>query len=211
MKEKEYFFIKIKNYLDKQGLCLDDILWDKIWSYFNCLNRVNRNKNLVSNNVELDAKIEMFCDSFFAAIYIANNCFCSDIYDIGSGAGFPGIIIALVNSDKCVYLVESSRKKCSFLLLVKTMLKIDNLVVINDRVENINNKQFIISKAAFSIKTINCLKNIIGKDACVVFLLTSNQLEDFRKALLVMGEFVMKVERYCTIDRERYLLVADRT
>ena len=95
-------------------------------------------------------------------------------------------------------------------MFIKTLLKIDNLIIINDRVENINDKQFVISKAAFSIKTINCLKNIISKDSRVVFLLTSNQLEDFKKALLVMGEFVMRVEKYSTLNRQRYLLVADK-
>jgi 16S rRNA (guanine527-N7)-methyltransferase len=57
------------------------------------------------------------------------------IADVGTGAGFPGIPIAIVREDAKVSLVESSHKKCAFLQQAKTELRLDNVGIVCERVE----------------------------------------------------------------------------
>jgi 16S rRNA (guanine527-N7)-methyltransferase len=57
------------------------------------------------------------------------------IADIGSGAGLPGIPIAVAKPDTQVVLVESNHKKCAFLRQAITELQVENLEVVTDRAE----------------------------------------------------------------------------
>jgi 16S rRNA (guanine527-N7)-methyltransferase len=61
---------------------------------------------------------------------------CETILDIGSGAGFPGIPLAII-SEKKVLLIESNEKRSYFLNIVKNNLKLNNIYIINKRCENL--------------------------------------------------------------------------
>lgn len=57
------------------------------------------------------------------------------VADIGTGAGFPGIPLALARPDVQVTLVESSHKKCAFLEQARAELRLPNIEVVCERVE----------------------------------------------------------------------------
>ena len=59
------------------------------------------------------------------------------IWDIGSGAGFPGIPLAILRPDLFVYLVEANRKKAIFLKELIAHLNLTNVVAINQRFQDI--------------------------------------------------------------------------
>jgi len=59
------------------------------------------------------------------------------VCDIGSGAGLPGIPLALVRSDLKLLLVESSRKRSRFLETAVAELGLDNVEVLNERAESL--------------------------------------------------------------------------
>ena len=99
--------------------------------------------------------------------------------DIGSGAGFPGMILAIEKFNN-VILVESNHKKTTFLNTIKNLYQLNNITIINDRVENIkeNGIDIITSRAFKSIKeTFEKTKNIINQNTNFVLLkgLTINQ------------------------------------
>jgi 16S rRNA (guanine527-N7)-methyltransferase len=58
------------------------------------------------------------------------------ILDVGTGAGLPGIPIAIARPDARVTLLDSNHKKCAFLQQAKTELGLANVTVVCDRVEN---------------------------------------------------------------------------
>ena len=58
------------------------------------------------------------------------------ICDLGSGAGFPGLVLAICFPNSKLTLIESNGKKCYFLNLVKEKLKLNNVIVINERIED---------------------------------------------------------------------------
>lgn len=74
------------------------------------------------------------------------------IVDVGSGAGLPGIPIALARPDWQVLLVESNQKKASFLQQVKIELALQNVAVIGQRIEDIHSDKKVntIITRAFS-------------------------------------------------------------
>lgn len=74
----------------------------------------------------------------------------SNIVDVGSGAGFPGIPIALARPEWQLTLVESNQKKVAFLMQVAIELNLQNVLVKSQRVENFipeDNADTIISRA----------------------------------------------------------------
>ena len=90
------------------------------------------------------------------------------LLDVGSGAGLPGIIIAIMKPKTNVFVIDSVGKKCRFMQTVKTELGLENLTVINTRVESFNYPESfsqITSRAfASAIDTVNKTKHLIAND-----------------------------------------------
>lgn len=72
--------------------------------------------NLVSNTTLAHAETRHFLDSLQLAAYIPQGT--KVLYDIGSGAGFPGLVIAAARPEIAVHLIETDQKKCVFLQTV---------------------------------------------------------------------------------------------
>lgn len=66
------------------------------------------------------------------------------VLDVGSGAGFPGIPLAIAKSNASFYLIDISQKRCAFLNLVRSKLQLNNVNVICSDVRDLkNNLQFL--------------------------------------------------------------------
>ena len=75
------------------------------------------------------------------------------IYDMGTGAGLPGILWAIARPDLAFYLVEKSPKKCAFLTQTISALQLENTQVINKRCEAVTGvATLIVSRAMASTK-----------------------------------------------------------
>ena len=98
----------------------------------------------------------------------------SQIIDVGTGAGLPGIPISLClkNSENQIYLCESKQKKIDFLLRCKEKLKLTNVEVIPDRVENIKNKKFdyVIGRAVTQLNSFFSMSYNIKKENTIFLL-----------------------------------------
>ena len=85
------------------------------------------------------------------------------VLDLGSGGGFPGILIGILKPNNKVCLVESSSKKCYFLKKTVHELSLKNVFIINSTISKNNNigKYDIITARAFANmeKIINITKN----------------------------------------------------
>ncbi|WGH24569.1 MAG: 16S rRNA (guanine(527)-N(7))-methyltransferase RsmG [Candidatus Shikimatogenerans bostrichidophilus] len=89
----------------------------------------------------------------------------SKIMDAGTGGGFPGIPLSIIFKNTKFYLVDSIKKKILILKKIIKVLKIKNVYLINDRIENIKQKyDFIISRYLTNInKFYNMVRNNINK------------------------------------------------
>lgn len=79
--------------------------------------------------------------------------------DIGSGGGFPGIVLGIYYSDISITLIESIGKKCKFLEQAVKELELKNIVVLNTRVENIKDRKYDIITARGVSTVKELLKN----------------------------------------------------
>jgi 16S rRNA (guanine527-N7)-methyltransferase len=116
----------------------------------------NRSISLVSVKSPLDIPVKHFIDSLTVLDFIQEKA--SRLLDLGSGAGFPGIPLKIVLKPLKLTLVESSRKKASFLKNVTRKLDLDDITIINERIESIMGKNdhrgsydIVISRATFKL------------------------------------------------------------
>ena len=100
--------------------------------------------------------------------------------DIGTGAGYPGLILAMALRDVKSYLIEPRIKRVSFLNFVKATLKLDNLTVICNRVEKVEDLQvdLITSRAVTNTSLLlDITKNIKKSNSSYLFY-KGSMLED---------------------------------
>jgi len=72
------------------------------------------------------------------------------LLDVGSGAGLPGVVIAICRPDVLVDCVDTVGKKAAFIQQVAVTLKLPNLRGVHARVENLTDKYQLISSRAFA-------------------------------------------------------------
>ncbi len=125
-------------------------------SYLELLVKWNKRINLTSEKTALEIIQRHIFDSLqYAKALLPND----RIIDIGSGAGFPGIPLKIIYPNLNTTLVESQRKRCSFLDAVVCKLNLKKIMVINDRAEKIS-PNFIVDVVLLrAVSDINgCLK-----------------------------------------------------
>jgi 16S rRNA (guanine527-N7)-methyltransferase len=72
------------------------------------------------------------------------------LLDVGSGAGLPGIVIAICCPDMTVHCVDTVGKKAAFIQQVAASLKLPNLRGVHARVESLTDQYDIVSSRAFA-------------------------------------------------------------
>ncbi len=116
---------------------------DKIYSsreaefkvYLEELLKWNEKFNLTAIKTPEEIKVKHFYDSLTLLPFIPTNT--KTLVDVGSGAGFPGIPLAITRPDIFVTLIESTGKKTQFLEHVVETLKLKNVEVVYARAEEV--------------------------------------------------------------------------
>ena len=116
----------------------------------------NRRINLVSEQASKEIVVRHFVDSLTPAPWIERPD--GLLIDLGSGGGFPGIPLRIALPRLHLTLVESSRKKTSFLAHIVRTLRLDNVAIIRERVEALIGEpacagsfDSVLSRAAFKL------------------------------------------------------------
>ena len=130
--------------LDKMGLELSAEVQSVLIKYVQLMHKWNKAYNLTAIRDQDQMVIRHILDSLSISPYIT----ASPVMDVGTGAGLPGIPLALTMADKKFVLVDSNSKKTRFLTQAKIELGIDNIEIIHARVEDF--------KPAYPIAIITC-------------------------------------------------------
>ena len=133
------------------------------------------------------------------------------ILDIGSGGGFPGVVIAISNPKTQTHLVESNQKKAYFLKQIKHDLSLDNLTVHNQRIETHNNLgefSLITARAFATIEKILTLSenNLHQGGKYVLFKGTKNKIEEELTSLNT-NKFKYEIIEQDNKEKERHFVV----
>ena len=108
---------------------------DKLLHFYDLIVEGNKMCNLTRITSEEETAEKHFLDSAMLLEHMQGG----KLLDVGSGAGFPGIVIAIL-SDVEVTLVETANKKASFLKCAGKELGLDNVRVIKSRIEDFKDK-----------------------------------------------------------------------
>src|SRR5205809_454301 len=114
--------------------------------HYSLLRRWNQRVNL-TRIIEPHAAAKLhFAESLFGAKFLAG---ARNVLDVGSGAGFPAIPLAVVCAETHFTALEANQKKALFLKEVKDALELDNFDVANVRLENfdLTGHDFLTSRA----------------------------------------------------------------
>lgn len=134
---KEEFLIKTK----ELGITITEEMLNKLDTYYHILKEENNKYNLTRIIEEDAVYLKHFYDSLtITKVIDINN---QSICDIGSGAGFPGLVLAICFPNTKLTLIESNGKKCNFLNIVKDKLNLTNVTILNTRAEEFskNNRE----------------------------------------------------------------------
>ena len=111
--------------------------------------------NKIHNLTAIDSFSEGIKKHLLDSLSILNFVNKGKILDVGSGAGFPGIVIAIMRDDVEVTSIDSVGKKCRFMEHARLDLNLTNFNVVNDRVEKYKTKECfnqIVSRAFATFK-----------------------------------------------------------
>lgn len=121
--------------------------------------------------------------------------------DIGTGAGFPGLVLAIAREDISFTLTEPLNKKASFLNLVKCELDLKNVTIYQDRVEN-------TPPFAYDLITSRAVS-----DTKILLDITTNHRDNHTTLLFYKGENVFNevenLQNYDIIEKDKrnYLII----
>lgn len=105
---------------------------DRLKTYQAMLHKWQNSVNLVAPSTLSDSWVRHFEDSVQILPHLEG---VQTLVDIGSGAGFPGLVVAIAKPDMQVHLIESDGKKCAFLSAVAREVGAKNVHVHNARIE----------------------------------------------------------------------------
>ncbi len=166
----------LKKLLEENQLQFDDKFYEDCDVFVKLLQQWGVVHNLSGRLTRGDIE-ENILDSLYPLNFIDNY---DSFADIGTGAGYPGLILAIALRDVKSYLIEPRIKRVSFLNFVKATLKLDNLTVICSRVEQVKDLQvdLITSRAVTNTSLLLDITQNIKKSNSSYLFYKGSMLED---------------------------------
>lgn len=199
---KEEFSEKIKEYMNKINIEISDKQIEKFFDYMNLLLEWNEKINLTAITEPEDIILKHFVDCATILKYIKDE---DKIIDIGTGAGFPGIPLKILNEKLDITLIDSLNKRINFLNEIINKLDLKNIVAIHARAEELaRNKEY---REKFDIATSRAVANLstlseymlpfVKKDGMVISMKGSNieeEVKNAKKAIKILGGEIEKID-----------------
>ncbi len=215
----EYLKFKdtVTDYANFNKLNIEEDAYKKLYKYMINLIEWNQKINLTAIKDEKEIILKHFIDS----IIIKDKIY-GKVLDIGSGAGFPGIPLKIVNNDIELVSVDSVNKKIKFQLDTISKIDMQNIECIHSRAEelamNIKYREefdFVISRAVANLSTLVeymiPFTKIGGKCICLKGPNCLEEIESAKKAISILGGNVQEVENYkISQDNERILIIIEK-
>ena len=199
----------IKKVFHENGMDITDKSASQLFTYYKYLVEENNKFNLTAIT---DFKDVVYKHFLFSALAIKN--FKGKVLDVGSGAGFPGIVIAILNPNLKITLLDSLNKRINFLSELIKILNLKNVEAVHCRIEDYNKKEeydVVTARAVANLSTlaeylIPFLK--IGGNAVIykgadIF----EELESAQEAISVLGAQISEIQRYNYENNSRALII----
>lgn len=160
------------------NISLSDKQIQQLLRYLSLILKWNRIYNLSAIRDPIESLKKHLLDSLSIIHFVQPGL----LLDVGSGAGLPGIVIAIMKPETEVFVLDSVGKKCRFMQAVKSELALENLIIVNSRVESFKPKKSFsqITSRAFAevSKTIQLTKHLLEENGRYLLMKGSNVLEE---------------------------------
>lgn len=213
---------EIKEVFDKMHIELPDGALELLNRYYEMLIDTNKVMNLTAITEYSEVVIKHFADS--AAIGCITDMNGNiDVIDVGTGAGFPGIVLKIVYPQLSVVLLDSLNKRVGFLKNVITELGLTDISAIHGRAEDIaKNKDYrekfdlCVSRAVANMSSLSeyCLPfvKVGGRFIPYKAVGCDEEVKTASKAVNILGGKIRKIESYVIPDTDicRKFVVIDK-
>jgi 16S rRNA (guanine527-N7)-methyltransferase len=201
------------------GLELPPGLLTQLTFYLEELKLWNARINLTGLKTDRDMVIKHFLDSL-AVLPFLNSA--ASLVDLGSGAGFPGLVVKLARPSLALTLVESRGKKAAFLDYLASRLRLTGVEVVQARLTPVLARKWepkvaaVVSRAAFSLtRFLELAAPLLAPGGVILALkgalLSAGELEAAASAAARLGLGPLEPHRYALpISGEPRLLVLTR-
>lgn len=205
-------------YSNKLGIELTDNEINQLYRFYEMLVEKNKVMNLTAITEEHDVIVKHFIDSMsiynkiFDGIHF-NKEYLIDKYliDVGTGAGFPGLVLKIIFPDLNVVLSDSLNKRLVFIKEVIDELKLDKIVVLHGRAEDLARDKkyrekfdFATSRAVANLSTLSEYDLPFVKKGGYFVAYKSGkigeELNSSRKAIGILGGSVVDVINFTLPD-----------
>jgi 16S rRNA (guanine527-N7)-methyltransferase len=154
---------------------------DQIRLYISLLLKWNQAVSLTSVTEPHEILTRHFGESFYAASFVDLSR--GRLADVGSGAGFPGLALKILQPELEVTLIESNGRKCSFLKEIARYLDLQGVSVVQQRLEQIDTPtqafDFICGRAFGQFKSLlSWAESVLGPAGNVLLWLGRDDAND---------------------------------
>ncbi|MBI4127948.1 MAG: 16S rRNA (guanine(527)-N(7))-methyltransferase RsmG [Parcubacteria group bacterium] len=199
------------------GLTLSNKIAGQFEHYANLLLEWNQKFNLTRITKPEEIVVKHFLDSASVLKVMPDP---KRIVDIGSGAGFPGVVLKIMCPQAKLVLIEANKKKASFLRHLASELNLAKTEVLEERAEVVGHKKEY--RESFDLATGRAVAELAVLAEYALPLLTrdgllvaqksgevSTELKRAEKSLTILGGAVMRIEsvHLPSLRNERFLIV----
>ncbi len=218
--ERESFSKELIEKAKKVNIEIDDKKEEQFYNYMKLLLEWNEKINLTAITEQNDIILKHFIDSITINKYIEQS---NSIIDIGTGAGFPGIPLKIMNQNKKITLVDSLNKRINFLNEVCKEISLENIQCIHARAEELasdleyrENYETVVSRAVARLNVlIEYMLPFVKKGGLCICMKGPNidrELEEAKNAIKVLGGKIKSVESFFLPDSdiERNVIIIEK-
>ena len=165
----------LKELVEASSLNLTNAQVSQADKYLNQILKWNKTRNLVSRNLRKKDLAEHFLD----CAVLQKHLMPGSVIDLGTGSGFPGICLGIIDPNRKLTLVDSNRKKTSFLINIKNELGLNSISIKNLRVEEIKqiNEINIVCRAFKEpANLLKSLENKISKKNKIILMVSEKKI-----------------------------------
>ena len=192
----------------------------KFYEYMNLLLEWNEKINLTAITEQNDIILKHFIDCLTIKKYLKDN---DKIVDIGTGAGFPGIPLAIMSGANKFTLVDSLNKRVNFLNDVKEKIDLKNIEAIHSRAEEFGQNKIYrekydvaVSRAVANLSVL--LEYLLptvkvgGKVICMKGSQVQDEINEAKYALKELGGVIKLTDEFCLpeTDMKRNIIVIEK-
>ena len=156
------------------SLNLSDIQVSQADMYLNQILKWNKTRNLVSRNLRKNDLAEHFLD----CAVLQKHLMPGSVIDLGTGSGFPGICLGIIDPNRELTLVDSNRKKTSFLIHIKNELGLTSVSIKNlrmEEIEQINETNIVCRAFKEPDALLKSLENKITKKNKIILMVSEKE------------------------------------